>query len=377
MSRPSPRKLSRTGWCVALSMSAVTGAACHDGPEVETFRQPVIVNTERPEAWAQFADNIRFVKTYEPRCAPPDSDAPRLLVTGFGRFGVHADNASGRIVAALLDELEYPSWSAPPETGVDPVADQLAVAQRTVTWPGVGAVELCAMVLPVYWDVAAALVLAEAEAFAPDITVMNGIAGSSQPVWIEMGAINRTSRRPDGSGVVRPFEAGPVVRGADLVAANVGSWEQIRDAATAAIRDETERAGPSGRSLSRIAAGKAQLAGFPRSTNTYLCNNTTFAVNYAFDHPGQYFTLLEASHVPDDYDGRWPWWHDVTLNPDLRERARFFLHWPSSLDHEVHFRAGAQVLRALLTAQLESREPPERGDNALAEVPATDGGDHY
>src|SRR5690606_13806656 len=107
-----------------------------------------------------------FARGYAPR-SQPARGRPRVLVTGFGRFGDHRRNASGAIVTRWLEEPE--PVSEPPRPGcVDDPAPQLAVAQGTLTLAGVGEVAICAMVLPVVWDLAAVVVLREVEAFAPD-----------------------------------------------------------------------------------------------------------------------------------------------------------------------------------------------------------------
>jgi len=361
----------------ALGLVAALAVGCYDEPDPGRGEYDVVVDTRDEQAWAQYLENLRYARDYAPRCRRDDPSRPGVLVTGFGRFGHHRDNATGQMVAGWLDELDYP-WTEPPSAGeVDRVAPQVAVAQGVTYLEGVGEVDVCAMVLPVFWDLAAILVLREVEAFGPDMTLMNGIAGPAQPLWIEMGGINRTARLDDGSGQLRPWEdGGPVVEGGPEACPNRASWQVVRDAARAAI--DAEATTPSGDERFEPArvfgevVPDALLAAYPRPSNTYLCNNTTYAVNYAFDRPDETFRLLEASHPREGHDAG----VEVHLDGDFAGRPRLFVHWPSEL-HGEHLASGLRVMRAMVAAQLATDEPVVRGDNDLAELDAQGLGPTY
>ena len=310
--------------------------------------------------------NRAFADDYRARAEAPPSGArrPRALVTGFGRFLHNPTNATGQIVTRLLPDLRYP-LTEPPGAEVDPPGPQLAVAQGLIELPRAGEVELCAMVLPVFWDLAAFLVLREIEAFVPDLVVMNGVAGPRQSLWLELGAQNRAKDAPDGSNVLRPATAmAPLVAGASEARSNLASWEAIADAARrelearAGVVHDVER-------LDAVLQGVA-FAGFPRTSNAYLCNATTYVVGHALDHPGEAIALMQSS----DGDVRYT---APSAEGDRRSAMpRWFMHWPSALDG-VHLDAAADVLRAVVDAQLlalEEGPPPTPGDNALADVPA-------
>ncbi len=358
--------------CVA-SCSPDDGADLDDSP----VEDAVTVDTSSPAARAQYDANVAFALGYRARCAPR-AGRKRVLVTGFGRFLDNPANATGRIVSALVPEARYPETERPPKGSVDLPAPQTSVARGTLTLPRSGEVDVCAMVLPVYWDLAAILTLKEVEAFGPDLVVMNGIAGPEQDLWIELGSVNRAMTLRDGSDllepVVRPDRAfAPIVPSAsqaDTLRGMFLSWSAVRDAARTEIaRQSTVMEG--GRPLGDILGG-ARLAGFPREGNTYLCNNITYAVNYAMSYPGRTLTLLQASVPRRGATNR----VTAKLSRDARNVPRVFMHWPSRLAG-AHVTAAAGVMRAVLDAQLSAQrtgaEAPTRGTNDRAEIAATGG----
>jgi hypothetical protein len=102
-------------------------------------------------------------------------------------------------------------------------------------------------------------------------------------------------------------------------------------------------------------------AGFPRSSNTYLCNNITYITGYLMDYPGRTLQLLRSStRVPGK-----PSYVKTRISRDTRKTPRVFAHWPSELATR-HTSAGRDVMRAVLDAQLSTSEAPTRGQNADA-----------
>lgn len=364
----------------ALAALALTACAADASPPVRSDEGEVTVDTRSPEARRQYDANVAFALSYSPRCAPGTPGRPRALVTGFGRFLGITNNATGRIVSTLVPEARYPETEPPPRGEVDPPEAQLSVGTRTLTLPDAGEVDVCAMILPVYWDLAAILIAKEVEAFRPDFVLMNGVAGRTQPIWIELGAINRASGLEDGSSRLRPaLERGqhraPIVADAapeDEARPNLLSWNAVASAASEAIAahaDDLELGARFGDLLPGV-----KLAGFPRTSNTYLCNNVTYVTGYLMGHPERSVRLLRSNApLPDR-----PNWVDVQLAEDLRHVPRVFVHWPSALA-DRHHAGGAEVMRAILDAQLvalRDGEPPLLGDNAMAD-PALQGGDTF
>ena len=335
--------------------------------EPESQENDVIVRTESEAEWRQYVRNVEFAGRYEARCRrDPASSRPHVIVTGFGRFLENRENATGRMVSELVPGLEYPLTDPPAEGEVDDPEAQTRVVQSTITLEGLGEVEVCGMVLPVFWDVAAILVLRESASFLPDFVLMNGIAGSRQPLWLELGSVNAAVALPDGSGNLQPIEPGTkLVEEASEEEHARGlllSYHDVRAAVEARLNLLAPELGESGVSFGELLTG-VRFAGFPRPSNTYLCNNTTYAMNYLFDHPYETVRLLRASHPrPGGPDGI-----DVALGQNLARTPRVFVHWPKDLAGS-HLGLGADLMAEIVRAQLSASEEPLRGDPALADL---------
>jgi pyrrolidone-carboxylate peptidase len=350
---------------------ALAGCAVEPTDDDAPTPDAVTLDTRSPQARAQYDANARFALTYAARCAPVGT-RPRALVTGFGRFLDNATNATGQTVSALVPAAEYPFTERPAAGAVDLPGPQTRVAVGTVDVPGVGAVDVCAMILPVYWDLAAILVLKEVERFNPAVVVMNGIASPRQDLWVELGGVNRAMVLADGSDVLVPqppagqrFAA--LVPSAPASALRRGallSWDGVKAAAAQVITDRATTLDGETRLDARLTG--VAFGGFPRAGNTYLCNNLSYVVGYAMDNPGRTLTLLQASVPLRGAVNRVP----VRLTRDHRATPRVFLHWPSTLAG-AHLEVGAEVLRAVVGAQLRATrggDLPTRGDNARAEL---------
>lgn len=367
---------------ITVAILAIGAAGCAspadeaaDGQEDE-----VKVDTRSPEARRQYDANVAFASGYTPRCVRGASGRPRVLVTGFGRFMSVVDNATGRIVSTVVPTARYPETSPPAAGEVDPPEPQLSVGTSTVDLPGVGPADVCGMILPVYWDLAAILIAKELDAFEPQLVVMNGVAGDRQPIWIELGATNRAARLDDGSNQLRPA-MGPNDDYARIVdtaprsedaRGNLLTWRAVEADARAEIdRHADDRDGDVrfGDLLDGV-----KLAGFPRSSNTYLCNNVTYVTGWLMSHPNKEVRLLRASPPVRGKinDVR------VKVNKDFGAVPRVFVHWPSELAG-AHHEAGAAVMKAILGAQLAATargDAPTVGDNALAD-PTLQGGEFF
>lgn len=348
---------------VGIAAVGLVGSGCS---ETDSQDNDVIVRTQSEAEWKQYVRNVSFVEGYTARCdAGAERVRPRVLVTGFGRFLENKENATGRMVSELVPGLSYPLTEPPALGEVDAPEAQTAVALGVVTLPDVGEVDVCGMVLPVFWDVASILVLKEAALFKPDMILMNGIAGDRQPIWLELGSVNAAVSLPDGSGTLAPVESGSkLVQEApaeDKARGLLLSWPEVRAGARAKIAALAEETDGEGTRFGDVVEG-ALLAGFPRSSNTYLCNNTTYVVNYVLDHPNDTFRLLEAS---DPREGG-PTHVDVRLGADLGPIPRVFVHWPRTLAGD-HLTRGSQVMASVIAAQLGAVEAPVRGNIAFAD----------
>jgi pyrrolidone-carboxylate peptidase len=354
------------GFAFALALVAPLGCSAaleEDDVALDEEENAVKVDTRSPAARAQYDANVAFANSYRPRCTGAATPGrKRVLVTGYGRFQSITNNATGRMVASLVPGMAYPETVPAPSGQVDPPAPQLSVALGKMQLPNAGEVDVCAMVLPVFWDLAAILVAKEAEAFGPDLVLMNGVAGSRQDVWIELGAVNRAVALEDGSENLRPLpddpsRLAPILTSGPSERANLMSWRTVLSAAQQE-RDALARETSDDTSFGDVVRG-AKLAGFPRSSNTYLCNNVTYAMGHLMDNPGLTVSLLRASPrvagKPNDVR--------VRITRDLRNVPRAFMHWPSELAR-VHTASGARVMRAVIDAQLSrtTTDAPTRGD---------------
>lgn len=366
----------------ALSLSACATESGADDEPVAGDENEVKVDTRTPAARRQYDANVAFATSYKAQCssAHPTTGRPRVLLTGFGRFMSIGDNATGRIVSTVVPAAHYPLTTPPAAGEIDPPAPQLSVALSTIVLPGAGPVDVCAMILPVYWDLAAILIAKEMDAFAPTFVMMNGVAGDRQPLWIELGATNRAAPLDDGSNQLRPAVSGNDAYAKIVDTAshdedarpNLLSWQAVHAAAEAAVARHADDMDQDTR-LGDLLEG-AKLAGFPRNSNTYLCNNTTYVTGYLMSHPGKVVRLLKASpalrNAVNDVK--------IAMKTDLRTVPRVFVHWPSEMATK-HHAGGAEIMKAILDAQLTALahgDAPTPGDNALAD-PTLQGGEFF
>ncbi len=348
-------------------------------PDSDEDASNVVVNTESEAAQQQFAANVTMATRYRPRCSS-SSSRPKVLVTGFGRFLSIADNATGRIVSALVPSARYPNTSPPAEGKVDPPGPQLSVSTETLTLPGVGAVDVCAMILPVYWDLAAIFIAKEIDSFKPSFVLMNGVAGPKQPIWIELGATNDARGLEDGSNQLRPDVPtgqgnAKLIEGlsaSETLQGNLLSWKAVAASAADAVERHAEDIDKGAR-FGDVLQG-VKLTTFPRSSNTYICNNVTFVTSWLMNHPNRTIQLLRASKpvagVPDSVP--------LQMSSNFTAVPRVFVHWPSELA-DTHHAAGAEVMKAILAGQLKALKDgdmPTVGENALASSVET-GGAHF
>ena len=378
MSLPTTRAslfVSSIACAMALCLGGCAVSAQHEDGDgaSDVTDDAVTVDTSTRQARAQYDADVAFATKYVARCkASGVAGRPRVLVTGFGRFLENETNATGMMVSRLVPGGMYPVTHPPAPGAVDPPDAQTAVASGTITLPKSGAVDVCAIVLPVYWDVAAIVAIKEIDAFAPSFVLMNGIADTEQPLWLELGAVNRAMSLEDGSGALVPVpKAGaafaPLVPSATASEQKIGlllSWTAVESAARAAVTAHGSNF-DDGRAFSSIVFG-AELGGFPRDGNTYLCNDLSYVVDYAMGHPGKTLTLLQASRPQAATINK----VTVKVGKDLRAVPRVFVHWPSTLAG-THLDAGADVMRAIVDAQLDALrrgDKPTVGTNARAEI---------
>lgn len=267
---------------------------------------------------AQHAANVAFARAYRGRSFAGQRSRPRVLVSGFGRFPAHDVNATATLVCALAG-VEPPRVPAVAlEAGlVDDPSRHVVVADFVMDLPRAGAVDARAIVLPVFWDVAAVVLLREIDAFQPDVVMMNGIGRDEQPIVLEQGALNRAAAREDGSLRVR------------------------------SSGDEIVIGGPAVRVLGCAAREVALAAGMElgeaRADNAYLCNQLAYLVDHAMARPRVPLCVLRRT--ADDPGLA------LSLDHDLRTTPRMFVHWPA-LTSVPAWDLAADVVRRAVDEQL-------------------------
>jgi hypothetical protein len=329
---------------------------------------PVVLDTSTPLAEAQQAANAAFAQNYVAQCTASGQN-PTVLLTGFGHFMDITQNPTGLMVQSLVPAAMYPATAAPAGQVEDP-STQTSVAVSTLTLPGVGQVDVCAMIVPVYWDLAAILIAKEIDSFGPSFVMMNGVADATQPLWLELGSVNEAQIDPDGSQNLSPAadagDAGalpplvPTASAADFARPLLASWSSIQNGALGAIQTESAVPSDDGTTTFGAVVTGALFAGFPRD-NTYLCNDTTYLVNYLMDYPGQSVELMQPSTGGPGVS--------IALQNNASAVPREFVHWPTTLSGSL-VTAGAQVMEAIMAAQLSSLasgDTPTRGDNSMAD----------
>jgi hypothetical protein len=355
-------------WIALVAPLVACGAPGDDGSSAG--EDPVKIDTSSASARAQYAANVAFATRYRARCEK-SSDRPRVLVTGFGRVFGSSINASGMLVSALVPAARYPMTRAPEGGKIDDPAPQLSVGQTTVELPLSGDVDLCGMVLPASWDLTAVLVSKEIESFSPDFVMMNGIARDRQPIWIELGNINRALPDEDAvdlkPSVPRGETYAPLVKSepVDRERPLLSSYARVRAAAEDAIADEKKE--PGGDALSEILRGVGYPK-YPRPSGNYLCNNLAYVTSWLMTHPGESLDLMEASAPERGAPSSVP----VRLTRDHSRTPRVFVHWPSGLAD--HVAQGARVMSRMIDAQLDALrggEVPTPGDKSMADIDPT------
>ncbi len=122
-------------------------------------------------------------------CIGGSGSNPKVIVTGFTKFGGVPYNLSGVVAASLLNGYWPSSFDAPvplslPAPAVSVMGDEEfgGKAQvRTVSIEG-RSYDVCTLLLEVTWDLAAAIILHEAGRFEPDFIFMTGIDSSTENV---------------------------------------------------------------------------------------------------------------------------------------------------------------------------------------------------
>ncbi len=117
-------------------------------------------------------------KMSAPICAPPNLGQSRVIITGFGPFSGSAQNISGEILKAF-GKFESPL----------PITDAYGAMGEISSAPS--NIQVCFLVLSTTWDLAAAILVHEAQVFEPHMVLMTGLGGSN--MVFELDSVNQAT----------------------------------------------------------------------------------------------------------------------------------------------------------------------------------------
>ena len=210
--------------------------------------------------------------------SPGFDDRPRLLLTGFESRNLDP-NPSGVVVDAMSKLSFWPDGVSTAEPGsFDKSSDSsnlsssdswARIVPRSLVVDGID-FNACLIVLPIAWDLAAAIVVNEMKSFVPDVVLLTGV-GSNNELRIESFARNEVQEvLPDGTGIhgagkVLPFPPG-------LCTEIPFRWS---------APDLTSNVRTIGKSLACAAGTPCAWTGVSGSTGSSICNNVAYAAAVA------------------------------------------------------------------------------------------------
>jgi len=229
----------------------------------------------------------------------------RIVVSGFGSFQGTLRNISGLVAESIVTD-------APAGTAGN---YGIKASQREFVFNG-KLITVCAIVLEVQWDLAAAGVLFEIDKFAPDTVIMTGLG--LEGIRIESGAINNTTNLSgyDESGSASGDKNRPISswvlsseQGVEDSIRFLWNPEKIASQNRAALAALNSSLG-----LNSVNAFSILPQTAPNPKNNYICNNIAFVVQHGL------------KGVPVSLAGG-----NLVINPPPnRARTSGFLHFPKN-----------------------------------------------
>jgi len=216
-----------------------------------------------------------------PGCKAATTSNKRVIVTGFGLFSGVDYNISGVVVSSMASETFTPSGlvtnnfvesmsasSGTTHGGTITTVDSGArVVNRTMKLDGVS-YDICFITMDVIWDLAAAIITYEMEAFKPHLVMMTGRGGASG--IFEGGARNfaTASSGYESNGLSAPSNTpnqSYILAAKALSAETPMTWDSKKLlAASKSLIDEI------GLPMTYAPAS--------RPSNNYICNNVSYVV---------------------------------------------------------------------------------------------------
>jgi pyrrolidone-carboxylate peptidase len=269
-------------------------------------------------------------------CSAGGEASRRVLISGFAPFQTDGKNISGLVADALGNQTFFKSgmrisdmgtFSGAGEINDNPGEFQARATQRTIVYNALS-YELCTLVLPVQWDLAAAIILYETKIFSPHLIIMSGRDGKSHGLRLEAAAINSALNAPgfdtngDSLGDKNQPITSPILPTGPDVSPNIAmTWKpaQLAPKVSLALNKMNEIVGTP---ASNAYVALPQQSADP--SNNYICNNTSFVVLHGLR--GVSLELAGGS---------------LKLHPEAQKNiAAGFLHYPvqSSTDNTAIWR---------------------------------------
>ena len=266
----------------------------------------------------------------------------RVMVTGFGLFAGVSYNISGAVVSSFadaaftpekIDPTQVPGVHGTPASGILSDDEHGGRVINRAMEIGGAPVDICFLTLDTLWDLAAAIIVYEADRFKPDMILMTGRGGYGAD--FEGGAYNYAAPEPgfnsDGSVAreVTPVVAAqararvsPIIPGAEWKLAM--SWDGPR---------LYGRVAP----MIRALGFTPELHTDARDDNTYICNNVSFVV------------IAAARHEPIILAGG-----EIRMTTGWGAGAKVgFFHFPTGATAQADAVASwIQVLAAMIDAEI-------------------------
>ena len=179
----------------------------------------------------------------------------RVVLSGFGAFPNVQRNATAEMIAAIASANDIVLRPRSLR------ARDFVVGRGDVRLPSGASVRASLLVLPVSWEAAGRIVIAEARASRASLVLMSGVAAPTQPIFVERGSSGARKRMRDAFGE-RRARAKRWTHAVSIDPARAASA-----AADALAREDA---------LAKIVPGV--VVSDVRRENAYVCNATTHAV---------------------------------------------------------------------------------------------------
>ncbi|MFA6237517.1 MAG: hypothetical protein WC635_09345 [Bacteriovorax sp.] len=293
---------------------------------------------------------VRNFETYKKAFAGKGCKAQgtghRVILTGFGLFSGVKYNISGAVVSSMASTHVWPA-RVNLENMPKSTPEKVSSGQLDGVGPGVRIVnrslrmnnqnfEVCFITVDVKWDFAAAVFIAEASKFKPELILMSGRGGGN--VSLESGAINTATSYAgfDSNGV--PLDPTSVSAGKENKPLNDGEviLKNYPVDHTLPLTWNTAKAGNAIETIVGSLGFSVNLPETARTDNNYICNNVSFVLAHAAHNKstllaGGKLILRSPGFRKKPLVGFFHFPITDSIAPDNAEFAPMILSWSSVL----------------------------------------------